>query len=407
MRRHRRRVRQVLARTAPSDAAARTLARAIRRGRRRLPRRPARLFADPYLPSSAGITTLAEQGAGICCGWASNQGGTLTTSSMAFRDGVIVSAHTLRSRRRRLLSAACPRLWTRRLTDRSTSHRQRQAACHHDALIPWPDACRHITGTVSRWPARPRDRYQRAMRRAGLSFDGLVVDGTSISVRVEGQRVLDQGVTPSSAQRRDCGGPLETIRARGLQSGPGRARRVRHLGFGRISFLLTTVRRCPPAGIGRPECCSCQGPGRAPTRASCRGLVIRNPPWEVCLANDCALTAPQRSVAPRPGGARRRNRMGPSVDAACCEHESVAAVFRPRPVRRNPFPPRIRAARRSTPAARCGVRRATSTRSRIGTTPPAPSGCSTSRSSCTTRSPTSSYPGSRRAARGPEPRSTP
>ena len=258
----RRRVLQVLARTSfRRNAAARTLASG-RSGVVGVVMHvdPHQLFSDPYFSQLLqGITDyLAEQGAGMML-WLGNRTKEETLDhvlGMSFLDGVIVSAHTLKDPVvDGLLSASLPTvLIGHRRSDRTASyvdidHEQAADAITTHLISLGRTRVGHITG--SRDTVAGEDRvagYQRAMRRAGLSFDGLVVDGDfNLRSGVAGAaELLDQGVDAIfCANDATAAGALETIRARGLHVPD----QVALAGFDDLEFAahldppLTTVRQ--------------------------------------------------------------------------------------------------------------------------------------------------------------------
>jgi LacI family transcriptional regulator len=258
----RRRVLEVLARTGfRPNAAARTLASG-RSGVVGVVMHvdPHVLFQDPYFSQLLqGITDhLAEQGAGLMLwlGHRTKEEILDHVLGMSFLDGVIVSAHALEDPIvDGLLSSNLPTvLIGHRRADRTASYVDIDNEQAADAITTHLISLGrirvgHITG--SRGTVAGEDRvtgYQRAMRRAGLNVDGLIVDGdfnrqSGVTAAAE---LLDRGVDAIfCANDATAAGALETIRARGLRV-PGD---IALAGFDDLEFAahldppLTTVRQ--------------------------------------------------------------------------------------------------------------------------------------------------------------------
>ncbi len=175
---------------------------------------------------------------------------------MSFLDGAIVSAHTLEDPIvDGLLASSLPTvLIGHRRADRTASYvdiDNEQAADAITTHLVGIGRTRigHITGT--RGTVAGEDRvagYERAMRRAGLSTQGLVVDGTfDVASGVAGAAQLLQRSVDAifCANDATASGALEAIRSRGLHV-PGD---VALAGFDDLDFAarldppLTTVRQ--------------------------------------------------------------------------------------------------------------------------------------------------------------------
>lgn len=294
----RKRVQQVLARTNfRPNAAARTLAS----GRSGVVGvvmhvNPHLLFADPYFSQLLqGITDhLAGQRAGMML-WLGNRTKEEILDhvlGMSFLDGVIISAHTLEDPIvDGLLSSSMPTvLIGHRRADRAASyvdidHEQAADATTTHLIALGRTRVGHITG--ARGTVAGEDRvsgYQRAMRRAGLSVDGLIVDGDfNCPSGVAGAaELLDKGVDAIfCANDAMAQGALETIRSRGLHVPDD----VALAGFDDLDFAahldppLTTVRQgVRQQGIeaGRALLQLLGDPDRAPRRVLLpTELVIR------------------------------------------------------------------------------------------------------------------------------------
>ena len=294
----RRRVLEVLARTNyRPNAAARTLASG-RSGVVGVVMHvdPHLLFQDPYFSQLLqGVTDyLAEQGAGMML-WLGNRTKEQTLDhvlGMSFLDGVIISAHTLEDPVvDGLLSSSLPTvLIGHRRADRTASYvdidnEQAADAITTHLISLGRTRVGHITG--SRGTVAGEDRvtgYQRAMRRAGLNVDGLIVDGdfnrqSGVAAAAE---LLDVGVDAIfCANDASAAGALETIRARGLRVPDD----VALAGFDDLEFAahldppLTTVRQAlRQQGIeaARALLQLLEDPGRSPRRVLLpTELVIR------------------------------------------------------------------------------------------------------------------------------------
>ncbi len=221
---------------------------------------PHLLFQDAYFSQLLqGISDfLAERSLGMML-WLGNRTKEEILDhvlGMSFLDGVIVSAHTIEDPIvDGLLASSVPTvLIGHRRADRSASYvdidnEQAADAMTSHLISLGRTRVGHITGT--RGTVAGEDRlvgYQRAMRRAGLSWDGLVVDGDfnrSSGVTLAGE-LLDKGVDAIF-----CGndamaaGALETLRSRGLRIPED----VALAGFDDLDFAvqldppLTTVRQ--------------------------------------------------------------------------------------------------------------------------------------------------------------------
>ncbi len=221
---------------------------------------PHLLFQDPYFSQLLqGITDhLAEQGAGMML-WLGNRTKEETLDhvlGMSFLDGVIASADTLEDPvvDGLLSSSLATVLIGHRRADRTASYvdidnEQAADAITTHLISIGRTRVGHITGT--RGTVAGEDRvtgYQRAMRRAGLTVDGLIVDGTfnrQSGVAAAGE-LLEQGVDAIfCANDATAEGALETIRARGLRVPDD----VALAGFDDLEFAvhldppLTTVRQ--------------------------------------------------------------------------------------------------------------------------------------------------------------------
>jgi LacI family transcriptional regulator len=294
----RRRVLEVLAQTSfRPNAAARTLASG-RSGVVGVVMHvdPHLLFSDPYFSQLLqGITDyLAEQGAGMML-WLGNRTKEETlyhVLGMSFLDGVIVSADKLEDPvvDGLLLSTLPTVLVGHRRADRTASYvdidnEQAADAITTHLISLGRTRVGHITG--SRGTVAGEDRvtgYQRAMRRAGLSVDGLVVDGdfNRASGVTAAAELLDHGVDAIfCANDATAAGALETVRARGLQVPD----EVALAGFDDLEFAahleppLTTVRqgvRQQGTEAARALLQLLKDPGRSPRRVLLpTELVIR------------------------------------------------------------------------------------------------------------------------------------
>ena len=258
----RRRVQEVLARTSYRPNAA---ARKLASGRSGVVGvvvhvDPHLLFPDPYFSQlMQGITDyLAEQSTGMML-WLGNRTKEATLDhvlGMSFLDGVIISAHTLEDPVvDGLLASSIPTvLIGHRRADASASYvdidnEQAADAITTHLITIGRTRVGHVTG--SRGTVAGEDRvtgYQRAMRRAGLKVDHLVVDGdftrqSGVSAAAE---LLDAGVDAIfCANDSSASGALETIRASGLRVPED----VALAGFDDVEFAahleppLTTVRQ--------------------------------------------------------------------------------------------------------------------------------------------------------------------
>jgi DNA-binding LacI/PurR family transcriptional regulator len=257
---------------------------------------PHLLFPDPYFSQLLqGITDyLAEAGAGMML-WLGNRTKEQTLDhvlGMSFLDGVIISAHSLEDPVvDGLLSSGLPTvLIGHRRADRTASYvdiDNEQAADAMTTHLISIGRMRvgHITG--SRRTVAGEDRvtgYQRAMRRAGLRVDGLLVDGdfTQESGVTAAAAILDAGADAIfCANDATAAGALEAIRARGLRVPDD----VALAGFDDVEFAahldppLTTVRqalRQEGAEAARALLQLLGDPGRSPRRVLLpTELVIR------------------------------------------------------------------------------------------------------------------------------------
>lgn len=256
------RVLQVLARTSyRPNAAARTLASG-RSGVVGVVMHvdPHQLFADPYFSQLLqGITDyLADQRAGMML-WLGNRTKEEILDhvlGMSFLDGVIISAHALEDPIvDGLLASSLPTvLIGHRRADQAASYvdvdnEQAADATTTHLISLGRKRVGHITG--SRGTVAAEDRvtgYQRAMRRAGLSVDGLIVNGdfSGQSGVAAANELLDMGVDAIfCVNDATAAGALETIRARGLRVPDD----VALAGFDDLDFAahldppLTTVRQ--------------------------------------------------------------------------------------------------------------------------------------------------------------------
>ena len=221
---------------------------------------PHLLFQDPYFSQLLqGITDhLAEQGAGMML-WLGSRTKEETLDhvlGMSFLDGVIASADTLEDPvvDGLLSSSLATVLIGHRRADRTASYvdidnEQAADAITTHLISIGRTRVGHITGT--RGTVAGEDRvtgYQRAMRRAGLTVDRLIVDGMfnrQSGVAAAGE-LLEQGVDAIfCANDATAAGALETVRARGLRVPDD----VALAGFDDLEFAahldppLTTVRQ--------------------------------------------------------------------------------------------------------------------------------------------------------------------
>lgn len=221
---------------------------------------PHLLFPDPYFSQLLqGITEyLADQRAGMML-WLGNRTKEEILDhvlAMSFLDGVIISANQVEDPIvDGLLASSLPTvLIGHRRADRTASYvdidnEQAADATTTHLISLGRTRVGHIAG--SRGTVAGDDRltgYQRAMRRAGLRIDGLVVGGDfSCEAGVVGaSELLDVGVDAVfCVNDSTASGALETIRARGLRVPDD----VALAGFddlefaGRLDPPLTTVRQ--------------------------------------------------------------------------------------------------------------------------------------------------------------------
>jgi DNA-binding LacI/PurR family transcriptional regulator len=257
---------------------------------------PHLLFQDSYFALLLqGISDfLAERSVGMML-WLGSRTNDETLDhvlGMSFLDGVIVSASRLQDPIvDGLLASSLPTvLIGHRRDDRAASYVDIDNESAADTIATHlislgRTRIGHITG--SRGTVAGEDRltgYQRAMRRAGLSTDGLVVDGefNGPSGLAGAADLLDRGVDAIF-----CGndatavGALETIRARGLRVPDD----VALVGFDDLDFAsrmdppLTTVRqgvRQQGMEAGRALLQLANDPDRSPRRVLLpTELVIR------------------------------------------------------------------------------------------------------------------------------------
>ncbi len=247
---------------------------------------PHLLFQDQYFSQLLqGIADhLAGQGAGLMLwlGYRTKEEILDHVLGMSFLDGVIVSAHTLEDPVvDGLLASSLPTvLIGHRRADLTASYvdiDNEQAADVMTTHLISLGRTRigHITGT--RGTVHAEDRvtgYQRAMRRAGLDPDGLIVDG-NFNVQsgfAAAAQLLDRNVDAIfGANDASAAGALEAIRTRGLRVPDD----VALAGFddlelaARLDPPLTTVRQgVRQQGIeaARVLLQLLQDPGRSPRR---------------------------------------------------------------------------------------------------------------------------------------------
>jgi LacI family transcriptional regulator len=218
------------------------------------------LFEDPYFAQLLqGVSDfLAESSVGMML-WLGNRTKAETLDhvlGMSFLDGVIVSASSLRDPVvDGLLASNLPTvLIGHRRDDRTASYVDIDNELAADAITTHLIALGrthvgHIAGT--RGTVAGEDRvtgYQRAMRRAGLSEDGLLVDGdfNRPSGVTGAAELLRRGVDAIfCANDATAAGALETIRAHGMHVPDD----VALAGFDDLEFAsrldppLTTVRQ--------------------------------------------------------------------------------------------------------------------------------------------------------------------
>ncbi len=193
---------------------------------------PHLLFQDPYFSQLLqGMSdVLAEQATGLML-WLGNRSKEETLDQilwMGSLDGVIVSAYSLEDPLvDGLLASSLPTvLIGHRRADRSASyvdvdHEQAADTITSHLVRIGRRRIGHITGR--RGTVAGEDRiigYQRAMDRAGLCSEGLIVDGdfNKASGAAAAFQLLDRGVDAIfSANDAMAEGALEAIRARGLR----------------------------------------------------------------------------------------------------------------------------------------------------------------------------------------------
>jgi DNA-binding LacI/PurR family transcriptional regulator len=247
---------------------------------------PHLLFQDAYFAQLLqGISDfLAERSVGLML-WLGNRTREEVLDhvlGMSFLDGVIVSAHMLEDPIvDGLLASDVPTvLIGHRRADRTASYVDIDNEQAADAITTHlvslgRTRVGHITGTRGTVAGEDRvNGYLRAMRRAGLSTDGLVVDGdfNVPSGVTAAERLLDHGVDAIfCANDATAAGALETIRSRGL----GVPRDVALAGFDDLEFAtrldppLTTVRqgvRQQGTEAARALLQLLDDPGRSPRR---------------------------------------------------------------------------------------------------------------------------------------------
>ena len=221
---------------------------------------PHLLFQDAYFSQLLQGTTdhLAETGAGMML-WLGNRTKEETLDhvlGMSFLDGVIISADTLEDAVvDGLLASSMPTvLIGHRRADRTASYvdidnEQAADAITTHLISLGRTRVAHITGTRGTVAAEDRvSGYLRAMQRAGLGVDGLVVDGrfNRQSGTAGATELLDRGIDALfCANDATAAGALDTIRGRGLRVPDD----VALAGFDDLDFAslldppLTTVRQ--------------------------------------------------------------------------------------------------------------------------------------------------------------------
>ena len=221
---------------------------------------PHLLFQDAYFSQLLQGATdhLAETGAGMML-WLGNRTKEETLDhvlGMSFLDGVIISADTLEDAVvDGLLASSMPTvLIGHRRADRTASYvdidnEQAADAITTHLISLGRTRVAHITGT--RGTVAGEDRvsgYLRAMQRAGLSADGLVIDGrfSRQSGAVAALELLERGIDALfCANDATAAGALDTIRGHGLRVPDD----VALAGFDDLDFAslldppLTTVRQ--------------------------------------------------------------------------------------------------------------------------------------------------------------------
>jgi LacI family transcriptional regulator len=221
---------------------------------------PHLLFQDPYFAQLLqGMTdVLSEQATGMML-WLGNRSKEETLEQvllMGLLDGVIVTAYNLEDPLvDGLLASSLPTVVVgHRRADRTASY------VDVDHVQAADNVTSHLTGigrrrvghiTGRRGTVAGEDRitgYRRAMARAGLSTDGLMVDGdfNKASGAAGAVQLLDRGVDAIfCANDATADGALQTIRARGLKVPED----VALAGFDDLEFAahldppLTTVRQ--------------------------------------------------------------------------------------------------------------------------------------------------------------------
>lgn len=192
---------------------------------------PHLLFGDPYFSQLLQGATdyLAEQGAGMML-WLGNRTKQETLDHvlwMSLLDGVIVTAHTREDPLvDGLLASRLPTvLIGHRNADRTASYVDIDHVAAADMITTHLVSIGrrrigHITGRRGTVAGEDRiEGYKRAMRRAGLSTDGLILDGdfNKPSGTVAALQLLEREVDALfCANDAMASGALEAIRSRGL-----------------------------------------------------------------------------------------------------------------------------------------------------------------------------------------------
>jgi LacI family transcriptional regulator len=221
---------------------------------------PHLLFGDRYFSALLqGISdVLAEQGTGMML-WLGNRSKEETLErilSMSLLDGVIVTAHSLRDGLvDGLLDSSLPTvLLGHRSADRTASYVDIDNLAAADMLVSHMvktgrRRIGHVTGARGTFAAEDRIAgYRRAMDRAGLAIDGLLIDGdyTETAGADGAAQLVERGVDALfCANDLAARGALEVLRERGLRVPDD----VALAGFDDLDFAaeldppLTTVRQ--------------------------------------------------------------------------------------------------------------------------------------------------------------------
>jgi DNA-binding LacI/PurR family transcriptional regulator len=218
------------------------------------------LFQDPYfaqlMQGMSGALSDVTAGMMLWLGNRSKEETLETILSMSLLDGVIVTAHNLDDPLvDGLLASSVPTVLVgHRKADRTASYVDVDNVHAADVVTTHLVSIgRRRIGHISgmRRTVHAEDRligYERAMARAGLPTDGLIVDGdfNAPSGEVGAQALLDQGVDAVfCANDATAQGALDAIRARGLRVPED----VALAGFDDLEFSarldppLTTVRQ--------------------------------------------------------------------------------------------------------------------------------------------------------------------